>query len=63
MTHSNQTLKIIGVDVTKRKLDIAFSDHRFVTIDNHEYRTYECSLDRIQKSATIKSEIDASHRL
>ena len=36
MTHSNQTLKIIGVDVAKHKLDISFSDHRFVTIDNHE---------------------------
>ncbi len=26
-------------------------------------RTYHYTLDRIQKSATIKSEIDASHRL
>ena len=36
MTHSNQTLKIIGVDVAKHKLDIAFGDNDFVTIDNHE---------------------------
>ncbi len=36
MTHSKQTLKIIGVDVAKHKLDIAFGDKVFVTIDSNE---------------------------
>ena len=36
MNNVNQTLNKIGVDVSKRKLDIAISDKKFVTIDNHE---------------------------
>ena len=36
MNNVNQTLNQIGVDVSKRKLDIAISDKKFVTIDNHE---------------------------
>ncbi len=36
MNKTSQTLNIIGVDVSKKKLDIALSDSDFVTIDNHE---------------------------
>ena len=36
MNNSSKTLKIIGVDVAKRKLDLALGDNRFITIDNNE---------------------------
>jgi transposase len=36
MTKDTPTLKKIGVDVAKRKLDIAIDEKKVVTIDNHE---------------------------
>jgi len=36
MTNLTQTLKKIGIDVSKKKLDIALDENTFVTIDNKE---------------------------
>jgi transposase len=36
MSKKNQTLKKIGVDVSKKKLDIALNETKFITIDNNE---------------------------
>ena len=36
MNNSSKTLKTIGVDVAKRKLDLALDDDRFMTVDNNE---------------------------
>ena len=46
MNNSSKTLKIIGVDVAKRKLDLALDDNRFMTIDNNE-QAFKVFLDTI----------------
>lgn len=46
MNNSSKTLKIIGVDVAKRKLDIALDDNHFMTIDNNE-KAFNAFLDTI----------------
>lgn len=54
MTNSIKTLNKIGVDVAKRKLDIAVDETRFVTIDNNEtafiafLKTIKVPLNRLQ---------------
>ena len=47
MTNSTKTLKIIGVGVAKRKLDMALGHNRFITIDNNEqaFKAFLTSLD------------------
>lgn len=46
MNNSSKTLKIIGVDVAKRKLDIALGGNRFITIDNNE-QAFKVFLDTL----------------
>lgn len=46
MNNSSKTLKIIGVDVAKRKLDLALGDNRFTTIDNNE-QAFKLFLDAL----------------
>ena len=46
MNNSSKTLNVIGVDVAKRKLDLALGDNRFMTIDNNE-QAFKVFLDAI----------------
>jgi len=47
MNNLTKTLKIIGVDVAKAKLDLALSSDRFITIDNNEqaFKTFLEGID------------------
>jgi transposase len=54
MTNSTKTLNKIGVDVAKRKLDVALDETRFVTMDNHE-KAYIAFLK------TLKAPLDSLH--
>jgi len=46
MNNSSKTIKTIGVDVAKAKLDLALGDNRFITIDNNE-QAFKTFLDAI----------------
>lgn len=46
MNNSSKTLKIIGVDVAKCKLDLALGDNSYITIDNNE-KAFKTFLDTI----------------
>lgn len=60
MNNTNQIIKKIGVDVAKKKLDIALDDNHFVTIDNNE-SAFKLFLSEIKEPlSTIHIVMEAS---